>query len=235
MGVVIGITCGHDHAESGRFYVNEPYVRAVEAAGGVPILLPPVARLTEAGAAALLGRIDGLLLPGGYDLDPVHYGEEPLPGQGRIEPLCDALELALVRRALRERLPILGICRGSQALNVAAGGTLYQDIASQRPAGLLHRQAAPVWYPTHRVQVEPGTRLAALMEGIERVNTFHHQAVRDVAPGFRVAARASDGLIEAIEAEGEGFALGVQWHPEGMYERDPRYGRVFAALVEAAR
>lgn len=234
------------------------YARAIEAAGGIPALLPPQ---DPAGAGEILARLDGLLLPGGPDLDPLHFGEEPLPETGRIDPERDIWELALAHAALAGDVPVLGICRGIQVMNVAAGGGLYQDIARQARGALKHQQDAPRWYPTHSLTVQPGSRLAALLaappaappgEGMAcaagggppggvsaplriRVNSFHHQAVWEVAPGFIACARAPDGIVEAVERPGATFALGVQWHPEGMWEREAGAFALFRGLVAASR
>lgn len=206
----------------------------MEAAGGIPVILPvlPSPRIPELGR-----RLDGILLAGGVDVDPGLYGEEPLPGLGAVTPERDAFELALVRWAWEEGLPLLGICRGIQVLNVAAGGTLFQDLSSQLSSGLLkHEQKAPRWHETHLVRVAGGSRLARILGREElRVNSFHHQAVREVAPGWRAVAWAPDGVIEGIESSEHPFALGVQWHAEGMWDRHPLHLRLFVALVEAAR
>lgn len=230
MEPVIGITCKHE-AEQGQILLEEGYVRAIEAAGGLPLLLPPL------GTAALVARcatvIDGLLLAGGPDIDPVHFGEEPR-GTGTISPLRDHFELSLLAAVLRLGKPVLAICRGVQVLNVAGGGDLYQDILSQCPEALKHMQQAPAWYPTHRVNLAPGSFLARLYGSPSlRVNSFHHQAIRRVAPGYQVAAQAEDGLVEAIEASGPAFVVGVQWHPERMWESDERQARLFRAFVGA--
>lgn len=230
---LIGITCAWNEDEE-RFYLGRHYVRAVETAGGLPVALPALVR--EGGVEGLLGVLDGLLLAGGGDLDPFYFGEEPLPVTGEIAPERDRFELALARGALRLGLPVLGICRGLQVLNVAAGGTLYQDLAQAVPRPLKHYQQAPRWYATHGFTVAGGSRLAGIMgAGYRRVNSFHHQAVARVAPGFRATAWAPDGVVEAVEATGPGFALGVQFHPEGMAEQDAGCLALFAALVEAAR
>jgi putative glutamine amidotransferase len=194
------------------------YLQAIERAGGVPVVLPPCVSDLE----ALISRLDGVCLSGGPDLDPAAYGARERHAElGPTEPSLDAFELALARAALERGMPLLGICRGSQALNVACGGTLHQHLPD-------HRQAEPGSEPTHDVEILPGTRLAGLFgAGAMAVNSFHHQAVDRLGSGLRVAARAGDGIVEAIE--GAGFVLGVQWHAETMAD-----GRLFDALVGAA-
>lgn len=199
------------------------YLRAIEAVGGMPVVLPP---LGDAGV--LLDRLDGVCLSGGPDLDPQAYGARERHEQlGPTEPDLDAFELALVRAADDRGMPVLGICRGAQALNVARGGTLHQHIRG-------HRQLEPATATTHTVQVEPGTRLDGLLgAAVLRVNSFHHQAVAALGRGLRAVAHAADGTIEAIEASGPRFLLGVQWHAEGLVA-DERHRSLFAALVAAA-
>jgi putative glutamine amidotransferase len=232
---VIGITC--------RFIDDEvrvpySYVKSVERAGGVPVVLPIIG--CEELAANLVDGIDGLLLSGGVDLDPSHFGEDPHPKLGKVSPERDQLELAVTRTALDRDLPILAICRGIQTLNVTAGGTLMQDIQTEVESPLKHTQEAPRWHASHRVIVEPESLLMELLgEAVDAqeelwVNTFHHQAVRDTASGFAVTARAPDGVIEAVESTSHDFILGVQWHPEGMWEYHPHFLSLFEGLVQAA-
>jgi len=245
--VVIGITCGQKENEA-RFHLNRAYVQAVEAAGGLPIILPGCTSQEE--MAGLLYLIQGLILSGGGDVDPVHFGEEPLPGLGEIDPTRDIFELTFTRLALASEIPILGICRGIQILNIAFGGSIYQDIVTQvkgrqvsRPGfqpgqslpedGCLeHYQKAPCWHPTHKVKIVSGTILAQIFgAALLRVNSFHHQAVRQLAPGFITSALAIDGIIEGIESTSHPFALGVQWHPENLKEHHV----LFHALVKACK
>lgn len=225
---------GHREGSSGDLVAGGDYVRAVERAGALPVLLPPLASGGEA-ASAFLRLVDGLLLAGGGDVDPQYFEEEPVAQLGQVDPERDLLELALAREALAERVPVLGICRGIQVLNVAAGGSLYQDIPSQVRGAFQHYQRAPRWHGTHTVHLEPGSQVARIL-GVEelRVNSFHHQSVKMVAPGFRVSAKSRDTVVEAIESKAHPFALGVQWHPEGMIDRQPAALRLFRALVEAA-
>jgi len=231
---VIGITCAHDSDSTpDRWFVRTPYIRAVLAAGGVPLLIGPTGEpeLME----PVLARVDGLLVTGGADVAPALYGQEPLPGLGKVDPEWDALDVTAARLALARDLPVLGICRGVQVLNVAAGGTLYQDIPNQVSGALSHSQTAPRHEPTHPVTLLPGSRLHRLLgETAVAVNSFHHQSVLAVAPGFQVSAHAPDGVIEGIESTTHRFALGVQWHPELLVEGHPVQRRLFAGLVAAA-
>lgn len=226
---LIGMACS---IEQDEFSLGATYVRAIEQAGGVAVGIPALQDIHQ--VERVLHRLDGLLIPGGADVDPHLYGEEILPENGSLEPDRDRLEIALARWALQHNMPILGICRGMQVLNVAAGGSLYQDIPSQTSSRLQHRQRAPRWYATHCIHVSAGTKLASIFASdVVRVNTFHHQAVHRLAPGFAVSARASDGIVEAIEAERHPFALGVQWHPEAMVEHDTKQLAIFKAFVAA--
>jgi len=230
---IIGITCAQDNA-LGRVFLADYYYRAIENAGGSPVLLPPVRNAEK--IRSIVERIDGLLLSGGSDVDPVFFGEEPLPGTGEITPERDWMEITATQTALAAGLPVLGICRGIQVLNIAAGGNIYQDIRGT-VAKIKHNQEAPRWYATHSVKILPESLLADITARTSlRVNSFHHQAVRDVAPGFRAVAWAADGIIEAIEYRSPDarFALGVQWHPEVMWERETAHYRLFARFVAAA-
>lgn len=232
---IIGITTSQQQQKGSiRLGIPRDYVRAVEMAGGIPLLIPVVDDPQLAGA--MVGTIDGLLLAGGVDLDPHRFGEDPIPQLGEVDPERDAIELELTSAALAADLPVLGICRGIQVLNVAAGGTLYQDIVAEVPHSLLHHQKAPRPFACHEVRLEPESALARIYQTeIVRVNSFHHQAVRVVAPALRVAAKAKDAVIEGIESREHAFCVGVQWHPECMVERYPVHRRLFAAFVEAAK
>ncbi|MFL5800216.1 MAG: gamma-glutamyl-gamma-aminobutyrate hydrolase family protein [Roseiflexaceae bacterium] len=237
---VIGIPCGV-YPDSWYTPTNGnalSYLRAIEAAGGVPALI----HLTR--DAEVLDvhhrRCDALLLAGGEDVHPSCYGATPHPRLGRTSPFQDEIEIALTRRAAAEGKPILGICRGVQMLNVALGGTLYQDIPSEVPGALDHEESTTrrdMAHLAHPIALEADSWLAGRLDAGELVvNTLHHQALRDVAPGLRVVGWAPDGLVEAVEGLGPHFTIGVQCHPEELWERaDPRWARVFAGLMEAAR
>jgi putative glutamine amidotransferase len=213
----------HGEPPHAEMALGMTYLRAIEGAGGMPVVLPPLGDVE-----ALLDRLDGICLSGGPDLDPEAYGAAERHAElGPTEPGIDAFELALARAADARGIPVLGICRGAQTLNVARGGTLHQHV----PA---HRQAEPATATTHTVHVDAGTRLARMV-GITplRVNSFHHQAVDTLGHGLVAVARAADGTIEAIEAPGARFMLGVQWHAEGLLAA-PRHRALFEALVVAA-
>jgi putative glutamine amidotransferase len=204
------------------------YPEAIERAGGVPVIVP---LLRPDAIAALLDHVDGVCLPGGPDLQPSVYGEEPHPRLGPTEPRADAVELALVRSADRRNLPILGICRGMQVMNVARGGTLHQHLPDVVGEHLQHRQPAHGSVTTHRVETAPHSRLRSALGGPAlEVNSFHHQAVRTLGKDLVATAWAEDGTIEAIEQPGERLILGVQWHAEGLRAHAP----LFDLLVDAA-
>jgi putative glutamine amidotransferase len=209
-----------------------PYVRAIARAGGVPVVLPP---LPQAAVRSLLAPLAGICLSGGPDLDPAAYGASPAPDLGPIEPALDQFELAVARHADALGLPILGICRGAQALNVARGGTLHQHLPAVTDNSIDHRQTAPGWTETHHVDVAPASRLASIL-GTRTLgaNSFHHQAVAALGSGLHAVAWAQDGTIEAIEGDGERFVLGVQWHAETLDQPEGPHVRLFEALVRAA-
>lgn len=232
----IGVT-GITRAVSGadRTGVNAAYVRAVARAGGVPLILSPLIGVTC--NDALLDGLDGLLLTGGEDVDPAHYGQTPHPRLGNVDPARDAFELALFRDARARGTPVLAICRGIQLVNVALGGSLWQDIPSERPDALDHSPASARDDRTHPVDLTPGSRLAeALATTRCHVNSFHHQSIRDLAPGLKITGRSPDGEIEGVEgAESEPWLVAVQWHPEEFHQagQAPDHG-LFLALIRAA-
>jgi microsomal dipeptidase-like Zn-dependent dipeptidase/gamma-glutamyl-gamma-aminobutyrate hydrolase PuuD len=193
------------------------YFNAVVKAGGAPVLIPAITDVTA--LRQIVDNLDGLIITGGKDVNPLWYQEDPLQQLGDVDPFRDEYELKLIKLATDRNIPLLGICRGEQLINVAFGGTLYQDIPSQRTGKPLikHVQKMSGEYVSHTVSVKPESQLAAIIgAGKQGVNTFHHQAVKDVAPGFRVVAYSTDSIIEAIEAWPERPVLGVQWHPEAL-------------------
>jgi putative glutamine amidotransferase len=230
---VSGVVRTWDGAQ--RTGANAAYLTSVVAAGGVPLLLSPL--IGAAMAALALDAADALLLTGGEDMDPAWYGSEPSPLAHPPSRERDLFELALFAAARQRGIPILGICRGIQVINVAMGGTLYQDLPSERSGPVDHNPPRARTDRSHPVRVLAGSRVAAAL-GRDRVsvNSFHHQAVRDLAPGLLASGWTEDGLIEAVEtADGEPWLLAVQWHPEEMHAeaRAPEHG-LFRALVERA-
>jgi putative glutamine amidotransferase len=208
-----------------------PYMKAIEAAGGLPVVLPPLRLET---VEPFLDHLAGICLSGGPDLDPQAYGAAPHPMLGPSERSLDRYELALARAADRRQVPLLGICRGAQTLNVARGGTLHQHVDDVLDGSIHHRQKEHGRVPTHEVEVVAGSRLARITgDGELAVNSFHHQAVDHVGRGLRVVARSPDGLVEAVEDPGLPLWLGVQWHAEMQMDR-PEQAAIFRALVDAA-
>ncbi|HEX2095999.1 MAG TPA: gamma-glutamyl-gamma-aminobutyrate hydrolase family protein [Solirubrobacterales bacterium] len=213
------------------------YMRAVEAAGGIPLVMPP---LELEAIEPLLDRVDGICLSGGPDLDPANYGADPHPQLGPTEPPLDRFELAVARAADARRIPVLAICRGTQALNVARGGTLHQHLPDLSEE-IGHRQRNPADQASHAIEIEPGSALEASLgtgdHGVAQVievNSFHHQAIDRLGDGLAVVARAPDGTIEAVEDPQRDFLIGVQWHAETMVER-PYEAALFRSFVDACR
>ncbi len=231
MKPVIGITASWNE-EKESVVLPYTYVDAVTEAGGIPLLIPI---LPDDVAEEALSKVDGILFPGGADVDPQKFGERPHQKLGSINPRLDSMELNVAKRALEKGLPILGICRGCQLVNIATGGTLVQDIPAQVGGAMKHQQAAPRWYGTHEVVLEDGS-MAAEIFGTRRltVNSYHHQSVKNPGNGLTVSGRALDGVAEVTEG-GKGFILLLQWHPEGMFRRTPVFLRPFKAFIEAAR
>jgi putative glutamine amidotransferase len=235
--VPVGLTIGNSK-EAEIFALRDDYVRAVETAGGLPLVLAPgTPEDAPALAAEYLDHVQALVLSGGADIDPGLYNEARHPTVERVFPERDAFELALCREALRRDMPILAICRGHQLLNVATGGTLIQDIASQVEAAAVHDPDQERWERCHDVALLPGTRLRDIL-GQERVavNSFHHQAVKEMGQGLVLSARGcDDGVIEGMEMPDRRFVIGVQWHPESFWDRPQGFQPLFQALVNAAR
>ncbi|HGJ66618.1 TPA: gamma-glutamyl-gamma-aminobutyrate hydrolase family protein [bacterium] len=232
MRPIIGITCGTSDLNTNDSYISNEYISAIESAGGTPIVLPLAKN--ESSFDGYISIIDGLLLSGGVDMDPSYFGEEPIQALGRIDVERDRIEIHLATQALKLNIPIFGICRGIQTLNVAGGGTLYQDIYSDLNNLLKHRQTAPGSHATHSIKIKEGSKLATIIGQTEfRVNTFHHQSVKDLATGFAISATASDGIIECIESTKHPFAIGVQFHPERMWQNSEPMLALFKAFVDA--
>ena len=222
---VVAVTAHRSTDDGEQVHLHTPYVTALENAGLIPLVLPT--SLDPSRAVAALQSVSGLVLSGGEDVDPALYDAPPLPELGRIDHARDVVEATLVRAAVTSRLPVFAICRGMQVLNVALGGTLYQDLPSECPGPIVHGKGE------HDVTVDPQSLLSRTVKNLTiRANSRHHQALKDVAPGLIVVGRAPDGIVEAVELrqpEGQ-WLIGVQWHPEDM--TDPS---LFKAFAEAAR
>jgi putative glutamine amidotransferase len=207
------------------------YPEAIRRAGAVPVIIPP---LDTDSIEPLLDGLCGLFLSGGPDLHPTVYGASPHPALGPTEPHLDLFEVALVRAAEARELPVLAICRGLQVLNVARGGTLVQDLPSERPSNVVHRQLLPGRHATHDVTLETGSLVATALGVVRtRVNSFHHQAVDVLGSGLRAVGWASDGVVEAIEATDRAFCIAVQWHAESMVD-SPEQAHLLRTFTDAA-
>lgn len=238
---LIGITCSRATGGAwgiyslGHFmdYTFSDYSQAILHAGGAPLIVPSAQ--DEKSLEAILGAVQGLILSGGPDIHPRRYGEEPSSGLGEVDEALDRMELMAASLALEKNLPVLGICRGIQVLNVALGGTLYQDIPSQVTESICHTPKTDKAVNTHTVRVEARSRLRRILGRPEIwVNGKHHQALKDPAPGLVVSARARDGVIEAVEHPHKRYVVGVQWHPEGTWRDDVCSKKLFQSFVRAA-
>jgi len=229
---ILGITTYAPREGLARFSLPVEYVHAVRRAGALPWLIAPgEPRLVE-----LFAHLDGLVLSGGGDLDPEFYGGAQHPTLYGVNRERDRMELELAQLALERKLPTLGICRGCQVINVAFGGSLIEHLPDEVGVEVAHRGSAPGTSSLHAVELERGSRVAQIVGGLTaRTSSSHHQALRRVAPGLEVTARASDGTIEAVERGDHPFYLAVQWHPEETAATDASQQRLFDALVAAAR
>lgn len=231
MKPLIGVSCNFVEKEGGAgdCVVGAPYVDAVRIAGGLPAILPPLDRAED--AQELLGRLEGVVFIGGADLRPQRYGEEMHPMTKLVSERREKADFLYLDAAMRRDMPTMAICYGCQALNVAFGGSLYQDIPMQIKTGVLHAGTGA----RHGVRVERGTKLWGILKRDEiETNSFHHQAVKAVKEPMVVSARASDGVVEAIESTRHRLMLGIQWHPERMVDKEEHL-MLFQALVEEAR
>ncbi len=238
---IIGITPdvtyqkGTSDPTASTFFLSERISRAVLNAGGIPIVLPvisPQRILQEA-----LDHLDGILVTGGnFDIHPRYYGEKPFKSLGEIKESRTQFELELITLSLDRDLPVLGICGGEQAINVAMGGSLYQDLATQAPHAIEHQQKMPKEHTGHPIRIFPATKLHQIVEhDVLNVNTTHHQAVKQPGRGLVANATSEDGIIEGIEGRDHSFVLGVQWHPEFLIQRDSSQGKIFSSLISACK
>lgn len=222
----IGVSCDPELSDEENRFAFRHYLEAIDAVGGIPRLIPSLEVFPR-----LCSQLDGLLIPGGCDVHPALYGEEAHPLLEPSNHARDELELTLIRWALREDLPLLGICRGMQLINIALGGTLYQHLADQVPQSFNHRVRDEP--RCHCVRVQPGSRMEGLLKSTEFwVNSRHHQALKDPGQGVCISGFSFDGVAELCEVSGYRLVLGAQCHPEEIYAEIPECGRLFAALVE---
>ncbi len=236
---LIGVTMGREKSQ--RFFglslyiMNQTYVRTLENLGALPVMIP--LHMTDATLRGTFERLDGLFLPGGEDIDPANYGTERHPLLGATDKERDRTELLLTRWAIEAGMPVLGVCRGVQMINVACGGNLMQDIHSEQPDLEKHDYFPPSferYRVSHRVDIEADSRLARALGQRHEVNSMHHQGIDRIGFGLRVVARAEDGLPEALEAPALPFVVGVQWHPEELAKTDQMSANLFYDFVTAA-
>lgn len=232
---IIGLCSSYEKDENNdRVFLNHAYLEAIRHFGGMPMVIP--AEAGEQEQAFLLSQCDGLVLTGGDDIDPTLYGEQILNDTVKPAPERDAGEPRLLRMAEEKDLPILGICRGAQIMNVYFGGTLYQDIPAQLSTSVKHSMEKPYHRTCHDCLVTPGSPLAAWTgKEVIQVNSHHHQAVKAVAPGLEAMGSCSDGVVEAIWKPDAKFICAVQWHPEKIWDMEESSARIFEAFIDACK
>ncbi|SFS79871.1 gamma-glutamyl-gamma-aminobutyrate hydrolase family protein [Marininema halotolerans] len=231
MRPIIGLTISY---ENEMCTCRRDYSEAILFGGGLPLMIPPTRDKEIHQQLATL--LDGLLLTGGKDINPYLFNEEPLPGLGVVEPERDLMEMSLSQEFIRTNKPILAICRGCQLLSVALGGSMYQDLPSQKEKLLQHTQRAPRNHPSHRVKVKGESLLFRITKQRDiRVNSFHHQAVKIIPDRCVISGTSLDGVIEAYEGKNDPFLLALQWHPEAMLKEDVTSQAIFKSFISACR
>lgn len=236
---LIGVPMGRERSQ--RFFglpmyiMNQTYVREIERRGALPVLIP--LNMSDATLEGTFSRLDGLFLPGGEDMDPATYGEDRHELLGPVDKERDRTELLLTRLALAAGMPVFGVCRGVQVINVACGGALYQDLHDQRPDLEKHDYYPPKFQRfriSHEIQIEADSRLAQALGMVHEINSMHHQGIKRLGATLRVVAKSPDGLVEAVECPALPFVLGVQWHPEELAKTDQHSSDLFGQFVWAA-
>lgn len=236
---VIGITTYRKHSRDGNrpmFAIMRDYVEAVKLGGGIPMLIP--LGLDDQDLLQLFDRLDGLILPGGGDIQPQFYQGRSHEALRGIDPDRDRVEIFIAQQAAKTEKPFLAICRGHQVLNVALGGTMYEDLSSQFPNAQKHDFFGKGLrnYLPHSVEIDPHSHLASLLgKDSSAVNSLHHQGVRDIAPDLKVTAVAPDGVVEGLEIDGHPFGIAVQWHPENLVDDDQAMVALFEGLIKASQ
>lgn len=237
IGITPDVGIGQSPSAQGQaaIFLLDRYPRAILEAGGTPVVLPIIS--SRSAIRNVLENLDGILVTGGnFDIHPRLYGEEPLEALGEIKEGRTEFELELISQTLERDLPLLGVCGGEQAINVALGGSLYQDIATQVTGAVEHQQSALKEYAGHQVKIQPGTKLEQIVgcDTLE-VNTTHHQAVKRLGRRLIANATSADGLIEGIESKDYSFVLGVQWHPESLVDRDIAQRRIYSFFTSVCK
>lgn len=237
---IIGISSGFEFDQNylfkgyPRLMLNRDYPRSVEQAGGIPLVLPLSENYDV--VREQVRRVDAVLLSGGQDVNPLYYGQEPHEKLANISPERDAFEVLVLKAAVELGKPVMGICRGSQIMNAYFGGTLFQDNSMKEGAYIKHAQAANPQEPIHHVDVEADSFLAkAVGKTSFLINSFHHQSIDKVAPGFKAIAQARDGVVEGIESTGDHFMFAVQWHPEMMSRENTESQAIFSAFIDRVK
>lgn len=231
MKPLIGVLSNLSTIESGssigleRVFVSNAYVKAIEQSGGVPFIIP--VNTNKENIKKQIEAMDGIIISGGVDVNPILYNEEPINELGVIHPDIDEFDVEAIKIALELNKPIMGICRGLQVLNVALGGTLHQDLSYTKCSKIKHVQDTKPYLGTHYIEIKEDSLLSEVLGNKILVNTYHHQSIKDIGKELEVIAYSNDGIIEAIQGTGNNFVLGVQWHPEMMCEKDEKMLNLF--------
>lgn len=235
MKPLIGILSNLSTIESGssigweKVFINKSYVDAIENSGGIPIVIP--VNTNKENIKRQIECVDGIIISGGIDVNPTLYNEEPIPGLGEVHPETDEFDIEAINIALDMKKPIFGICRGLQVINVALGGTLYQDLNCSECSKIKHVQNTKPYLGTHYIEVKEKSLISEVLGNKILVNTYHHQSIKRLGKDLEVIAYSNDGIIEAIQGKGDSFILGVQWHPELMIKKDERMLNLFKRFI----